>query len=137
MLEPLNLDTLRQRWEASWKHGGLETLNTFLAPGYTPHHPLNPVTGPDGMRHFIDCFQQAFPDLVFKIDDIIESLDKVVVRWSMSGTHLGELMGVPASGRRATLTGISIYRFEEGMTVESWDEINIWSLLYQLGVMAG
>lgn len=135
MYDLINPKMLRQSWEESWNRGDFKGLNRILAPDYVPHHPLNPVMGAEGLQQFIGIFQEAFPDLVFSVDDIISAQDKVVVRWSMRGTHQVDLLGIPPTGKAATLTGISIYRFEDGHTVESWDEVDIWNLLYQLGVL--
>jgi predicted ester cyclase len=80
-------------------------------------------------------FQNALPDLVFSVDDLVASADKIVLRWSLAGSHCRELFGLPASGRRVQLTGISIYRLVGGQVVESWDELDLLGLMVQIGAL--
>jgi predicted ester cyclase len=62
--------------------------------------------------------------------------DKVVNRWTLHVTHTGEFRGIPATGKRITITGIGIFRFsEEGKVVESWDSLDQLGMLQQLGVL--
>jgi steroid delta-isomerase-like uncharacterized protein len=132
MIAPFDLNQLRMSWEGIWNRGNLETLDSILDNSYLSHHPINPVLGPEGVKQMVAAFQAAFPDLEFSIQEMIAAQDKVVVRWTMRGTHLHELMGLPATGKRAELSGISIYRFVDGKTVESWDEVDFLRLLSQL-----
>jgi steroid delta-isomerase-like uncharacterized protein len=134
MLPSLAPDTLRRTWQATWNQGRLEALDNLLAPDYAPHHSLNPVLGPEGVKQLVAGFQSALPDLEFEIEDLIDAGEKLVVRWSLSGTHQAELFGLAATGRRIKLTGISIYRLAAGQVVESWDELDLFSLLDQVGV---
>jgi predicted ester cyclase len=61
--------------------------------------------------------------------------DKVVGYWTMTATHGGELMGIPATGKRVKLTGVSIMRIAGGKIVEEWNEADQMSLMQQLGVV--
>ena len=69
-----------------------------------------------------------------KHDQVAED-DKVVTRWSASGTHAGDFAGVPATGRLVTVTGIHIHRIRHGRLVEHWEELNLLGVLRQLGVV--
>ena len=77
----------------------------------------------------------SFPDFHVTSEDIIAEGDKVVSRWTASGTHKGELFGIPPTGKKATWKGISIYRFADGKIVEAWGDADFLGLLQQLGVM--
>ena len=80
-------------------------------------------------------FLTAFPDWHGTVDDIIAEGDTVVNRWTGHGTHLVELMGIPATGKPVTLTGITIFRVAGNKIVEEWTEMNQMSLMQQLGVI--
>ena len=80
-------------------------------------------------------FLTAFPDWHGTVDDIIAEGDKVVNRWTGHGTHLVELMGIPATGKPVTLTGITIFRIAGNKIVEEWTQMDQMSLMQQLGVI--
>ena len=80
-------------------------------------------------------FLTAFPDWHGTVDDIVAEGDTVVNRWTGHGTHLVELMGIPATGKPVTLTGITIFRVAGDKIVEEWTEMNQMSLMQQLGVI--
>jgi steroid delta-isomerase-like uncharacterized protein len=84
---------------------------------------------------FLRAFGAAFPDFVFTPTDEIAEGQKVVVRWTFTGTHRGEFMGVPASGRVVTLTGIDILEVSNGRIIEGWVEANVIGLLRQVGAL--
>jgi predicted ester cyclase len=68
------------------------------------------------------------------LDFVVEG-DRTVTRWSAAGTHRGELMGIPPTGRAVTITGIIATRFEGGRAVEEWEEMDLLGLMRQLGAM--
>jgi len=74
----------------------------------------------------------AFPDIKVTTEHIIAEWDKVVIRWTATGTHPGELMGIPASGRQVTWTGMTIYRFADGKIVESWWAYDALGMMQQI-----
>jgi steroid delta-isomerase-like uncharacterized protein len=80
-------------------------------------------------------YRAAFPDVHIAIDDLIAAGDKVVTRYTATGTHQGELMGIPATGKKISITGVSIYRFANGQIVEDWAEFDQLGMLTQLGVI--
>ena len=67
-------------------------------------------------------------------DQVAED-DKVVTRWSATGTHAGDFAGVPATGRLVTVSGIHIHRVRHGRLTEHWEELNLLGVLRQLGVL--
>src|SRR2546428_12922842 len=79
----------------------------------------------------------AFPALVETIDDLVAEGDHVVERMTLRGTHLGEFMGVPPTGKPVSWTAIAIYRLEEGRNAECWVEPNLLGLAIQTGVVSG
>jgi len=78
----------------------------------------------------------AFPDLTMQVDDIFGAGDKVVVRFTLTGTNTGQLFGMPPTGRKITTTGIGIYRFApHGKIVEEWYENDAIGQMRQLGLL--
>jgi steroid delta-isomerase-like uncharacterized protein len=88
-----------------------------------------------GFKDFIRDIHQAFADQLHTVHDQIADGDRVIERWTMTATHAGEFMGIPATGRRVTLTGIDISRVEDGRIVEHWTECDMLGLLEQLGAI--
>jgi steroid delta-isomerase-like uncharacterized protein len=117
--------------------GDLDALDEVVAEDAVDHDPYNPYAseGREGLKQLIADYRESFPDLVVTIDDMIAGGDKVVVRWTASGTQQGEVFGVPGSGRRSTVGGIGIDRLEGGRIVESWAHWDTLGMLQQLGAI--
>jgi len=79
----------------------------------------------------------GFPDLVHVPEDIIAEGDKVVVRWTATGTHRGEWAGIPPTNKRVSVRGTQIFRIVGGKVVEQWPSTDVFELLVQLGVIPG
>jgi len=84
---------------------------------------------------FYGAFISAFPDVYIQVQDQVAEGNKVVTSWVATGTHKGELMGIPATGRSVTVGGIAIDRFEDGKSVEHWEIFDQMGLMQQLGVV--
>ena len=81
-------------------------------------------------------FHAAFPDLHLTIEDqIAEGDNKMVTRYRVSGTHRGDLMGLPPSGKRVTFVGVGVTRTSDGKFVEAWEHYDALGLMQQLGVV--
>ena len=100
-------------------------------PGTLPGLPH----GPEGSKMIVMVYRNAIPDIHFTIDEQIAEGDKVVTRWTGHGTHKGELAGIPATGKSATVTGIGVDRIVNGKIVESWGAFDQYGMLQQLGVI--
>src|SRR5215831_5286079 len=105
----------------------LNVVDHFAPPG-TPG-------GLEGARQTLGMFLSAFPDLHFTVEDLIAEGDKVVARATMSGTQQGAFMGIPATGKHVTMTGIDINRFGGGKSVEHWVEMYTLGMMQPLGVI--
>jgi steroid delta-isomerase-like uncharacterized protein len=77
----------------------------------------------------------AFPDAEVTIEDQLAEGDKVVTRWTGRGTHQGELMGVPPSGNRVEVPGITISRIEGGKIVEEWENYDALGMMQAIGAV--
>jgi steroid delta-isomerase-like uncharacterized protein len=109
-------------------------LDDLLVDDYTDHNPLI-GNGREANRAFWLDFFKAFPDMTATADDVIVSGDRLVGRFSYRGTHQGPFAGIEATGREVTMRTIDIWRVENGRLAEHWDEINLFELLQQLGVV--
>lgn len=101
-------------------------------------HPGTPGAVPDTegieeLRVAFGRFHDAFPDLHIALDDVIEAADRVAARWTATGTHHGNLAGIPATGRSVRWGGIDIYQLQDGKIVEWWRNDDFVGLLQQLG----
>ncbi len=118
--------------------GNLAALDEFFAADLIDHDPppipgLKP--GLDGIKQAFRVFTAAHPDGAHVIHDLIAEGDRVVARVTGTGTHTGELMGIPPTGKRLEMTGIVIYRIEGGKIVERWAQHDVFGLMQQLGVI--
>jgi steroid delta-isomerase-like uncharacterized protein len=111
-----------------------DLVGTFVASNYRNHNVFVD-DGRDANRQFWAGFFAALPDLTATTEDLVVSGDRVVGRFVYRGTHRGEFMGIPASGRRVEMRSIDIWRVEDGMFVEHWDELNTLEMLQQMGAL--
>ncbi len=128
----------RRILEEVWNQGKLEIIDELWAAdtvSYDSSFPGGRNTGPKASRQFVQTTRAAFPDLRFTIHDQIAEGDKVVTRWTMTGTHTDALMGIAPTGKRVTVTGVSIARFQSGRLVESWNNWDRLTMLQQLGAL--
>jgi len=125
----------RRILEEVWNQGKLDVIDELWSADTVSHDasfPNGRNTGPKGSRQFVETTRAAFPDLRFTIHDQIAEGDKVVTRWTMTGTHSDALMGIAPTGKRVTVTGISIARFQAGRLVETWNNWDRLTMLQQL-----
>lgn len=116
--------------------GRMEAVDEAFAGDYYGHYAGMPdVPGREGQRQLVSAVRSGFPDINFTVEDRLVEGDKVFVRWSATGTHLGEFSGIPATGKKVTVTGMVIHQMAEGKIQESWECVNTLSLLQQMGVV--
>ena len=110
-------------------------FEALCAPDIVLHNASMTIQGYPAYKQFITMYFTAFPDLHITIEDMIAEGDTVVVRTTFHGTHKGDLMGIPPTGKQATTTGMSIFRVANGKAVEQWSNYDDLGLLQQLGVV--
>ncbi len=132
-----NKATVRRWVEAAWNTGDLSSADTLYAADYEYHYPASPapVRGVEGIKGLVTMYRAALPDLQFTIEDMVAEGDKVVWRWTVRGTQTGPLMGLPPTGKRATVTGIIISRFANGKWQEDYNNWDTFGMLKQMGVI--
>ena len=119
-----NKAIVRRLFDELWA-GDVEAADRYYAPG-----PLR-----DGLKRFASALYLALPDWRATIDDLLADGDKVVVRWTARGTHLGDWGGTPATGRQVTTTGIDIERLVDGRIVEEDGVVDMLGFLEQIGAV--
>jgi steroid delta-isomerase-like uncharacterized protein len=112
-----------------------DLVDQFVAEDYHNHNAFV-ADGRAANRQFWTAFFSALPDLTATMEDLVISGDRVVGRFVYRGTHTGELMGIPASGNPVEMRSIDIWRVEDGMFVEHWDELNLMEVFQQIGALA-
>ena len=119
-----------------WGKGNLDFVDKVFHPDYVRHdlRPGNPLPGPEGQRKIAGDFRKAFPDLIVQIDLIFATDDFVTARWTMSGTHTGKWGAIEPTNKKATFSGVNIFRMENGKVKEIWNHRDDFGLFEQLGV---
>lgn len=116
--------------------GDVEAISDLVAPTYVEHDPL-PGQG-EGREGVIDRFSILVEALAphFTVEDVIAESDRVVVRWTNQGTHVGEFAGIPPTGGTFTIAGIDVYRVDDdGLLAEHWHVVDQLAMLGQLGLL--
>lgn len=115
--------------------GNLEAIDELCAPDYVSHVPGNPPMNREGDKQLVGMLRAAFPDFHCTVEDHIVEGNNAVHRLVCRGTHQGELMGIPPTGRMAAVTGININRCAAGKLAESWGVMDMLGMLQQLGAI--
>jgi steroid delta-isomerase-like uncharacterized protein len=92
--------------------------------------------GVEASKQFFGMLFQAFPDLRVEVHDVIAEGELAAARVTYSGSHEGEFIGIPATGRQARVSGVDFFRMQDGRQAEHWGGPDMASLLQQLGVMS-
>jgi steroid delta-isomerase-like uncharacterized protein len=131
-----NKAVVRRFYEAGNKQNRA-VVEELIAPNWVWHGPLPPGFSPDraGGLRAMTVYWTAFPDGHVTIEDLIAEGDKVVLRGTFRGTHQGDLMGIPPTGKQVSFTAIEIDRIEDGKLVETWEGRDDLGFLQQLGVI--
>lgn len=112
-------------------------IDEVVEPDVVLSTPLPVDTrGAEGLKQAMTMLLRAFPDLHVTVADMIEEESKVVGRNVLTGTHRGDYMGIPPTGRTVTYNEIFIFRFANGRIAETWGVVDVFSQLLQLGAIA-
>jgi steroid delta-isomerase-like uncharacterized protein len=132
-----NKAIFRRYFEEVLNTGDLTLVDELIAPNYVSHYPTGYDFGggPDDVKQIVTMVRTAFPDVHFTVEDMIAEGNKVVGRWTFRGTHEGDFMGIPPTGRKAAVMGIAIYRIADGKIAEAWVAWDAMGLMQQLGAV--
>jgi steroid delta-isomerase-like uncharacterized protein len=122
--------------EEVFNHGNLAAVDKYIAPDYLRHDPGVPfeIRGPEGIRQLVGGYRVAFPDFHLDLVAITTSGDLVGTHWRASGTHGGDFMGMPPTGKSFTVEALETFRLADGKIAEQWIVVDTESLMTQLGV---
>jgi predicted ester cyclase len=116
--------------------GNIDAIDKLCAPGFVNHSaPPGMPSDCEGLKHVITLFRQAFPNSYFTIEDVVAEGDKVATRKTFYGTHQGEVMGIPPTGKQVSIDLIDIVRVAGRQVVEHWSIGDNLGMLQQLGVV--
>jgi steroid delta-isomerase-like uncharacterized protein len=130
---------LAHRWfEEVWNKGRAEAIDEMLDPNVIVHglgKDGTDLRGPAGFKSFHEKFIGAFPDIRITVEDVIAEGDRVAIRFSGSASHRGDHLGVPATQRPVTFTGMGFIRCRNGKIVEGWNNFDAMGLMQQIGAV--
>ncbi len=122
-------------YEEVYNQRNLAVLDEVCVPDFVVHYPSMTFQGLEAYKHFVSLIFSAFPDGRYSIEDMIAEGDRVVVRHTFGGTHQGDFMGIPPTGKYITTTAIVISRISNGKGIEAWINGDDLGRMQQLGVI--
>lgn len=126
-IEAKNKAVVRRWIDEVWNQGKLEAIDELAAPDFVMHYfAMDGDVDLALYKQLFGLFTKAFADVHMEIEDLLVEGDKVTARVLQQATHVGELMGVRPSGKRATQRALAIYRVKDGKLVESWAAETPW-----------
>lgn len=117
--------------------GNIDALDELMADDFVEHNAGDLPPGRDGFKLFASALRNAFPDFRWTVDDWIVAGDRVAARGRGRGTHRGEFLGVPGTGRPAEWTAIHIFAIRDGRLAERWAEVDAGGLAERLKAASG
>ncbi len=129
--------SISRRFIQIWGQEDLDIIDKLADTSISVRYPVMPevVLGTQMLKQLVERFRSVFPDSDIRIEEEIAEADKVVIRWSFSGTHQGNFIGIPATGKKVKWTGITIHRIAGGKIVEEKGEGDYYGFLRQAGVV--
>ncbi len=127
----------RAHIEQIWNNKDASGIERFISPDYRGHDPAEPevISGIEGYKQHFGTLTTGFPDLRITIEDVLEVGERVSVRWFVQAVHSGDFGGIPPTGRRVRVTGISVARITRRQLIEEHGITDALGLLKQLGVI--
>lgn len=130
-----NKEIVRRFFEEGPSKGNLSGADELLSSDFAIHVPLPASTGIKGINEVITACRTAFEHLNVTVEDIIAEGNTVAARFTAHGIHKGDFMGLQATGKPITMTGIEFFRIKDGKIIELWGEANLIGLMQQLGII--
>lgn len=128
------MEVIRRYYREVWDKRRPELIPSLFATTYQNHAgSRGTLSGPAGIQANYDAIMKSFPDVRFELNDVLCADDKIVVRYTMRGTHTGDFQGIAPTNTAVVVPGIGIYAVSDGMIRESWVVRDSLSLLNQIG----
>ena len=134
-----NEAVVRRFVEEVMNGGNLAEVDDLISANHANHDPTAPDVppGPEGIRQLIGMYRAAFPDIHFHTGEMFAVEDRVAHRWTFTGTHRGEILGVEPTGRKVEVSGVEINHVEAGKISASYTISDAMGLMRQLGALEG
>ncbi len=130
-----NKTLVRRFYEDLFNQRNLALVDELCSTNHVFHNPPTTLRGREEFKQLLSLYITAFPDARFTVEDEIADGDRVASRYTFRGTHRGELLGIPPTGKQVTVTGIIINRIVNGKSEEGWLNFDALGLMQQLGVI--
>ena len=132
-----NKTIIRRLYEEVWNQRKLRVVDELLSASHALNDPIvsGAQVGPELYKRRVVELTTALPDLCFTLEDTIAEGEKVVTCWTISGTHQNEYMGIPATGKKISLEGITIHHLKNGKILDSYARWDVLGLMRQLGAI--
>ncbi len=130
--------TIAERFiEEVWRQGQIDKVDELFTADYVDHSFGLQPAGREDLKQFVAMFRRAFQDLEYDLRQMLGEDDRVASRDTVHATHKGEFMGIPATGKRVSVSAMHFLRFENGQIAEHWGITDVAGLMQQLGVGPG
>ena len=132
-----NKTLLRNTIEEIYNKGNLNLADELVSGNYVAHDSttVNPGTGSNGLKNQVTTLRTAFPDLRLNIEELLQDADTVSARLTAQGTHKGNFLNIPATGRNIKTTGILISHVKNGKLTDSYINWDAVTVLQQIGAI--
>ena len=120
--------------EETYTKGKIDLIAQLCADDFVMRDPVAGEIDRRGFEQHVQTYRKAFPDLKIEVIDQIVSGDRVMSRWRATGTHQGDLMGIPATNKKGMVEGLTVGRYANGKLVESYSQWDVMGLMRQLGI---
>lgn len=130
-----NIKMYTNVWDEILNKGNIDMIDTHFAENYVNKTVTSTVNGKAEAKDFFGAFLTGFSDINFVIDEIFGVDDRIVKRWTFNATHTGEFAGIPATGNKIILKGVSVSRIVDGKIAEELDYMDDLGFMQQLGVI--
>jgi steroid delta-isomerase-like uncharacterized protein len=127
-----NKQLVSRFWEEIWNRGDLDAADRLVSADFVLHLPAMQMRGPAGLKQWASLIRAGLPDVKFTIAQALADGDSVVTRWTATGTHTGNLLGIPPTDKAVTMSGISVFRVAGGKIVEDRAAEDTLGLLQQI-----
>ena len=132
-----NKDLARRSWEMLVNQHNPDAIDELYTTDFVWHEPDQDMQGPEEGKQFLGMYLSAFPDMRVSVEDVRAEGDKAVTRWTIRGTHQGEIEEFgPPTGKQVEIKGITIHRIEGGKIAEEWERYDNLGVMQQLGAIS-
>ena len=129
-----NGSIVRRYFEEIWNQRRMDKFDEFYTKDFVPHGAVG-ATNAAAVKQAVIMTHKAFPDLHVEMHDEIVAGDKVVARYTVTGTQRGDWLNIPATGKQVSMAGITIFRLTGGKIAEFWLQTDVMGMMQQLGVI--